>query len=283
MQKLSFSDLNDKVCVITGGAGVIGRSLINGLASLGVKAVILDLDQKKSRQAAEEIADQYNTETLGIAANVLQRESLEKAREEINSRLGKIDLLINCAGGNSPKATTEREFIKDEDLKELDKTFFGLQIEGFQKVFDLNFIGTLLPTMVFAADMVNNGKGAILNISSMNAFTPLTKIPAYSAAKAAINNFTQWLATHFAQTNIRVNALAPGFFLTSQNKFLLIDEKSGELTERGRKIINNTPCGRFGDPDELAGACAYLMSDISSFVSGVVLPVDGGFNAYSGV
>jgi NAD(P)-dependent dehydrogenase (short-subunit alcohol dehydrogenase family) len=173
--------------------------------------------------------------------------------------------------------------MEKKDLADLEKTFFGLQLEGFRKVFDLNFLGTVLPTMVFAADMLEIGKGVVLNISSMNAFKPLTKIPAYSAAKASINNFTEWLATHFAKMNIRVNAIAPGFFLTTQNKFLLFDEKSGEYTPRGQKVIAGTPMGRFGDPEELCGTMLYLLSDVSSFVTGVVIPVDGGFNAYSGV
>jgi NAD(P)-dependent dehydrogenase (short-subunit alcohol dehydrogenase family) len=173
--------------------------------------------------------------------------------------------------------------MEKEDVAALEKTFFGLQLEGFQKVFDLNFLGTVLPTMVFTMDMIESGKGVILNISSMSAFKPLTKVGAYSAAKAAINNLTEWLATHFAKMNIRVNAIAPGFFLTTQNKFLLIDEKTGEYTPRGQKVIAGTPMGRFGDPEELCGTVLYLLSDLSAFVTGVVIPIDGGYNAYSGV
>jgi NAD(P)-dependent dehydrogenase (short-subunit alcohol dehydrogenase family) len=194
-----------------------------------------------------------------------------------------VELLINGAGGNSPKATTGVEQIEKEDVKELEKTFFGLEMEGFDFVFDLNFKGTLLPTMVFAKDMLETGQGAILNVSSMNSYNPLTKIPAYSAAKAAINNFTQWLAVHFAKTGIRVNAIAPGFFLTNQNRFLLIDEKTGDPTPRGEKIIANTPMGRYGEVEELVGTCLYLLSGISKFVTGIVIPVDGGYSAFGGV
>jgi len=225
----------------------------------------------------------FGVESIGVAGNVLEKESLQKARERVNKELGKIDLLINCAGGNSPKATTQVEFIEKETIGHLEQTFYGLDIDGFRKVFDLNFIGTILPTMVFTLDMVEKGSGAILNISSMNSFRPLTKIPAYSAAKASVNNFTEWLAVHLAKVNIRVNAIAPGFFLTNQNRFLLIDEKTGGLMERGNKILAATPLGKFGSPEDLQGAALYLLSDLSKFVTGVVLPIDGGFNAYSGV
>jgi NAD(P)-dependent dehydrogenase (short-subunit alcohol dehydrogenase family) len=201
----------------------------------------------------------------------------------INEKFGNIDILINGAGGNSPKATTANEFVTPENKDELDGSFFNLDIDGFDKVFSLNFNGTLLPTMVFAKDMVDREEGAILNISSMNAYHPLTKIPAYSAAKSSINNFTEWLAVHFAKVNIRVNAIAPGFFLTNQNRFLLINEATNELTARGEKILNNTPMGKFGEPEDLQGAVLYLLSDISKFVTGTVLAIDGGFNAYSGV
>ncbi|MBU1679393.1 MAG: SDR family oxidoreductase, partial [Bacteroidetes bacterium] len=209
--------------------------------------------------------------------------SLQSAQKIIIDKLGPVDILINGAGGNSPKATTKHEFITEENVSALDETFFGLEIEGFQKVFDLNFLGTLLPTMVFGREMVTRKSGVVLNISSMNAFRPLTKIPAYSAAKSSINNFTQWLAVHFAKMNVRVNAIAPGFFLTNQNRFLLVDEKTNELTPRGQKIINGTPMGKFGEPEDLVGTTLYLLSDVSKFVTGVVIPVDGGFNAYSGV
>jgi NAD(P)-dependent dehydrogenase (short-subunit alcohol dehydrogenase family) len=283
MTSYSFEDLKGKVCVLTGGGGVIGTALAKGLATTGAKIAILDLVKEFADKTAAEVSKIPGATAIGVAASVLDKDSLIQAKEEINQKLGKIDILINCAGGNSPKATTQIEMMEKKDVADLEKTFFGLQLEGFRKVFDLNFLGTVLPTMVFATDMIEGGKGVILNISSMNAFKPLTKIPAYSAAKASINNFTEWLATHFAKMNIRVNAIAPGFFLTTQNKFLLFDEKSGEYTLRGQKVIAGTPMGRFGDPEELCGTMLYLLSDVSSFVTGVVIPVDGGYNAYSGV
>ncbi len=284
MTTYSFDDLQGKVCVITGGGGVIGTELAKAIASTGAKVVILDLKQEFADNAVAEIAKENpETAALGVTASVLDKDSLTKAKDEIHQKLGKIDILINCAGGNSPKATTQLEMMEKGNLEDLEKTFFGLQLEGFQKVFDLNFMGTVLPTMVFAADMLESGKGVILNISSMSAFKPLTKVAAYSAAKSAINNLTEWLATHFAKVNIRVNAIAPGFFLTTQNKFLLVDESTGDFTPRGQKVINGTPLGRFGDPTELCGTTLYLLSDISSFVTGVVIPIDGGYNAYSGV
>lgn len=283
MKTYSFEDLKGKVCVITGGGGVIGTALAKAVATTGAKIAILDLVQELADKAAAEVSKIPGATAIGVAASVLDKESLNKAKEEINQKLGKIDILLNCAGGNSPKATTQVEMMEKADVANLEKTFFGLQLEGFQKVFDLNFLGTVLPTMVFATDMLELEKGVILNISSMNAFKPLTKIPAYSAAKASINNLTEWMATHFAKTNIRVNAIAPGFFLTMQNKFLLVDEESGEFTPRGQKVIDGTPMGRFGDPEELCGTVLYLLSDVSAFVTGVIIPVDGGFNAYSGV
>ena len=192
-------------------------------------------------------------------------------------------MLINGAGGNSPKATTKLEEITEDQLDNLDDGFFGLELEGFQKVFDLNFTGTLLPSMVFTRDMVKRQRGVVLNVSSMNAYKPLTKIPAYSAAKASVNNFTEWLAVHFAKVGVRVNAIAPGFFLTNQNRFLVTEEKTGELTPRGKKIISNTPMGVFGEPEDLNGTVLYLMSDWSRFVTGICIPVDGGYSAFGGV
>jgi NAD(P)-dependent dehydrogenase (short-subunit alcohol dehydrogenase family) len=283
MNTYSFDDLQGKVCVITGGGGVIGTALAKGLASAGMKLAVLDLIKELADKTAAQVVEESGIQAIGVEASVLDKDSLTKAKEVINREFGKIDILINCAGGNHPKATTQVEMMEKEDVANLEKTFFGLQLEGFQKVFDLNFLGTVLPSMVFTMDMIESGKGVILNISSMSAFKPLTKVGAYSAAKAAINNLTEWLATHFAKMNIRVNAIAPGFFLTTQNKFLLIDEKTGEYTSRGQKVIAGTPMGRFGDPEELCGTVLYLLSDLSAFVTGVVIPIDGGYNAYSGV
>jgi len=282
MQPLSFSDLHSKVCAITGGAGIIGTSLVEALSSAGVKVAVVDRDGDKARGLAQRMQRETGSPSFAVVADVLDKPSLERAREEITNALGPIDLLINCAGGNHPSATTKAEFILPEAPD--GSTFFDLDIAGFSKVFDLNFAGTVLPTMVFARDMTQRKSGAVLNISSMNSYRPLTRIPAYSAAKAAINNFTQWLAVHFAKVNVRVNAIAPGFFLTDQNRFLLTDEKNGELTPRGNKIITNTPMGEFGTPADLQGAALFLLSSATArFITGVVLAVDGGFSAYSGV
>jgi NAD(P)-dependent dehydrogenase (short-subunit alcohol dehydrogenase family) len=283
MLELNFSDLKNKVCVITGGAGVLGSSICDALAFAGIRVAIIDINQKAAEDAAQRLQKTYGTTCLGIQANVLEKASLLDARGKINSLLGKVDFLINGAGGNNPKATTQVEQISPGDLKDLDKTFFGLEQNGFDKVFELNFTGTLLPTMVFAEDMLQKQKGVILNISSMNSYKPLTKIPAYSAAKASINNFTQWLSVHLAKVGVRVNAIAPGFFLTNQNRFLLTDEKTGEPTPRGNKIISNTPMGTYGQPEDLQGTVLFLLSDLSRFVTGVIIPVDGGYSAYGGV
>ncbi|HQK71818.1 MAG TPA: SDR family oxidoreductase [Bacteroidales bacterium] len=276
-------NVKDKIAVITGGAGVICSNMARALAAQGVKTVILDLNGEAARSIAEEIENEFKVSSLGLSANVLDRDSLVKAKKVINDKLGTIDILINGAGGNSPAATTKAERIEGSENENLEDTFFGLKIEGFDRVFDLNFKGTLLPCLVFATDMVKKKSGVIVNISSMNSYRPLTKIPAYSAAKAAINNFTQWLAVHFAKTGVRVNAIAPGFLLTNQNRFLLIDEKTNELTPRGKKIIKGTPMERFCKPEELTGTLLFLVSEMSSFITGVVIPVDGGFSAYSGV
>jgi NAD(P)-dependent dehydrogenase (short-subunit alcohol dehydrogenase family) len=283
MQKYSFDDLNGRVCVITGGGGVIGAVLAKGLASVGAKVAILDIKKEFADKVADEIVRDFGTEAIGVEADVLDKSSLEESKKIVVKKFGLIDILINGAGGNSPKATTKEEFITDENVKSLENTFFGLELEGFQKVFDLNFLGTLLPTMVYAKEMVERKSGVILNVSSMNSFRSLTKIPAYSAAKASINNFTEWLAVHFAKMNVRVNAIAPGFFLTNQNRFLLIDEKTNKLTARGEKIINNTPMNKFGETEDLVGGTLFLLSDLSSFITGTVMPIDGGFNIYSGV
>lgn len=276
-------NLKDKVAVVTGGCGVLCSQMAMELAANGAKTAILDLNEEAARTLAAEIEKEYGSRSAGICCDVLDRKTLDAARKEVNRILGTVDILINGPGGNSPFATTGIEMMEGKEDEKLSDTFFGLQLEGFDKVFELNFKGTLLPTMVFSQDMISKKSGAIVNISSMNSFRPLTKIPAYSAAKAAINNFTQWLAVHFARTGVRVNAIAPGFIITSQNRFLLTDQKSGELTARGKKVISGTPMGRFGTPEEMTGTVLYLVSDLSRFVTGVVIPVDGGFNAYSGV
>lgn len=278
--KYNFDDLKGRNCVITGGFGVLGTALTRGLAEAGVNLAVISRSADNPAKG-EAISKEYGVKCIGISASTLDKEALLAARDEIHAKLGKIDILINCAGGNSPKATCAVEQMEpDTDLAQ---SFYGLDIEGFQFVYDLNFKGTLLATMVFTEDMIEAGKGNVLNISSMNAFRPLTKIPAYSAAKGSINNFTQWYAVHVAPVGIRCNAIAPGFFLTDQNRFLLTDEQTGELKARGRKIIANTPTHKFGEPEDLVGTMLYLLSDISSFVTGIVIPVDGGYSAFGGV
>lgn len=283
MKKFDFSDLKGKVCVITGGAGIIGQALCDALAAADIKTAIIDLNLEAATTMAAELTKKYGTECIGVQASVLDKESLITAEKEIKAKLGPVDFLINGAGGNSPNATTKVEQITNAGDFQASDTFFGLDLSGFDKVFALNFSGTLLPTMVFVPDMIKRGKGSVLNISSMNSFRPLTKIPAYSAAKASVNNFTQWLSVHLAKTGIRVNAIAPGFFLTNQNRFLLVDEKTGMATPRGKKIMDNTPVGKYGEPEDLQGAMLFLLSDMSSFITGVVLPVDGGYSAFGGV
>ena len=284
--KIPFQvDVKDKVIVITGGAGILGGYWVEAFAECGARVVILD----RSLEAAEKKAEQLKAEgrqVLGLEADVLDKESLKKAHELILEEYGPCDILINGAGGNNPKGNTAKEYLYEEDLSSAGKdlvTFFDLDEQGIRFVFDLNFLGTLLPCQEFARDMVGRKGCSIINISSMNAFTPLTKIPAYSGAKAAISNFTQWLPVHFSKVGIRVNAIAPGFLLTRQNEALLKNE-DGSLTERSHKILNSTPMGRFGEPQELIGALLFLADEgASSFVNGIVLPIDGGFSAYSGV
>lgn len=277
-----FEDLQGKTAVMTGGAGVIGGAFCRAMCAAGIRLAILDIDGERARKSAEDIASSTGGLCIGVTANVLDRASLEAAKADINARFGPIDYLINGAGGNHPSATTAVEQITQADLGDLSKTFFGLDPDGFDRVFALNFKGTIVPTMVLATDMASRG-GVVINISSMNSYRPLTRIPAYSAAKAAVNNFTQWLAVHLAPLNIRVNAIAPGFFLTQQNRFLLTDEKTGDFTPRGRRIIESTPMGRFGEVDELAGTLLYLLSGQAKFVTGVVIPIDGGYSAFGGV
>ena len=273
-------DYSGKVVVVTGAGGLICGAMAKAFAMSGAKVAALDLNEDAVKALAAEVkAEGYIME--GYKANVLEPEALEEVHQAVLKDLGPCDILINGAGGNNPRATTDNEY--QHEAKEGGKSFFDLEASGVDFVFKLNFQGTLLPTQAFAKDMVAKGKGVILNISSMNAYTPLTKIPAYSAAKAGISNFTQWLATHFAGTGIRCNAIAPGFLVSAQNKALLFNE-DGTPTARSAKILNGTPTNRFVDADELLGATLFLCDDKSaSAITGVVLPVDAGFAAYSGV
>lgn len=282
--KLPFEiDLKNKVAVVTGGGGVLCSMFAEAIAKAGAKVAILDLREENAKAVAKTI-EKDGGSAIGLKANVLEKASLDEAKKIINDKFGTVDILINGAGGNNPKGNTTNDYYdpKDEEIEGV-KTFFDLDPDGISFVFNLNFLGTLLPTQVFARDLIGKKDAAIINISSMNAFTPLTRIPAYSGAKAAISNFTQWLAVHFSKVGIRVNAIAPGFFLTDQNRGLLIDE-NGNYTARSEKIISQTPMGRFGDKEELIGTLLWLLCpEASGFVDGVVIPVDGGFSAYSGV
>lgn len=282
--KLPFNiDLNNKVAVVTGGSGVLGSTICKTLAKSGAKVAILARNEEKIKKIVNEIQEDGGN-AVGYSVDVLNKSQLEKVHKAISEELGLCNILINGAGGNHPGATTSNERFSVEDLKEeMKKTFFDLEQSAVESLFNLNFLGTLLPTQVFAKDMINMDDATVINISSMNAYKPLTKIPAYSGAKAAISNFTQWLAVYFSKTGIRVNAIAPGFFLTDQNRSLLIQE-NGEYSERAHKILSQTPMERFGEPEELIGTLLWLINHkTSSFVNGVVIPVDGGFSAYSGV
>ena len=275
-------DLSGKIAVVTGGAGVLCREFAKALALCGAKVAILNRTLSKAEAVAAEIAEMGGT-AIAVAVDVTKKDSVEAAHEVVLAQLGPCDILINGAGGNNPRATTDKEYFELGDIDADTKSFFDLGDEDMEFVFNLNFVGTLLPTQAFAKDMVGREGCTIINVSSMNAYTPLTKIPAYSGAKAAISNFTQWLAVHFSRVGIRVNAIAPGFFSTEQNKNLLWNE-DGTPTARTGKILAATPMGRFGTPEELLGALLFLADDkAASFVTGVVIPVDGGFSAYSGV
>ena len=272
---------NDKVVVITGAGGILCGVLAEAYAKVGAKVALLDLSYEAANKKASELVEQGYV-AKAYECNVLKEDSIKAAHEKILAELGPADILVNGAGGNNPRATTDNEYFKNEDVGNM-KTFFDLDQSGVEFVFSLNYMGTLLPTKEFAKDMVNRQGCSILNISSMNAFTPLTKIPAYSAAKSGISNFTQWLATHFAGTGIRCNAIAPGFLVSAQNRSLLFNE-DGTPTPRSAKILRNTPMDRYVDADELLGATLFLCDDKSaSAITGVVLPIDCGFSAYSGV
>lgn len=275
-------DLTGKVAVVTGGAGVLCREFAVALALCGAKVAILNRTLSKAEDVVAEIRSMGGT-AIAVGVDVTDSESVKAAHAAVLDQLGLCDILINGAGGNNPRATTDKEYFELGDIDAETKSFFDLDEAGIEFVFNLNFIGTLLPTQAFAKDMVGRKGCTILNISSMNAFTPLTKIPAYSGAKAAISNFTQWLAVHFSKVGIRVNAIAPGFFSTEQNRKLLWNE-DGTPTARTGKILGATPMERFGRPEELLGALLFLVDEkAASFVTGIVIPVDGGFSAYSGV
>lgn len=277
-------DLKDKVAVVTGGGGILCSVMAKALADSGAKVAVLDLKEEAAKKVADEICSAGGT-AIGIAANVLDSDSLAAAERQITEAFGcPCDILVNGAGGNNPKGTTSKEFFRKEDLGKAGlTTFFDLDPAGIGFVFNLNFLGTLLTCQTFCRSMAERGGGTVINISSMNAFTPLTKIPAYSGAKAAVSNFTQWLAVHFSKVGIRVNAIAPGFFLTEQNRTLLTNP-DGSLTARGNTILSHTPMGRFGTPEDLTGALLFLCdAESAAFVNGIVLPVDGAFSAFSGV
>ncbi len=278
-------NLKGRVAVVTGGGGVLCSAFAKDLAAQGVKVAVLDLNKDAAQAVADEINANGGT-AIAVGCNVLEKESLDATRNEVNEKLGTCDILLNGAGGNNARGNTTKEKFELSDIAEKAegvKTFFDLDAKGIEFVFNLNFLGTLLTTQAFAIDMVGKENTTIINVSSMNAFRPLTKIPAYSAAKAAISNFTQFMAVHFSEVGIRVNALAPGFFSTNQNKALLYNE-DGSLTPRSEKILTHTPLGRFGVPEDLTGALLFLADEsYSGFVTGVILPIDGGFAAYSGV
>jgi len=271
----SLYDFSDCTVLVTGGAGVLGSEIACALVGLNANVVLLDRDQELAQKVIERFPKVVKGCGVRVFGDVLKIETLQQANETIKTEFGAVDILINAAGGNHPSATTKP-----------DLSFFDLPLDALRHVGDLNLLGTILPCQVFGRDMAERGEGVILNVSSMNAFRPLTRIPAYSAAKAAVSNFTQWLAVHMAQNyspKIRVNAIAPGFFLTEQNRFLLTDKDTGELTPRGQSILSHTPMNRFGTPEDLLGATMWLISPASAFVTGVVLPIDGGFSAFSGV
>jgi NAD(P)-dependent dehydrogenase (short-subunit alcohol dehydrogenase family) len=271
-------DLSGKTVVVTGGGGALCGAMADALGTMGVKVAVLDISLERAGIRAQAVTRSGGT-ARAFACDVLDAVQLRKCCEAISAAWGPPDLLINGAGGNDPRGSTAVEFAEPAGAGA--QSFFDLDPAGFRQVFDLNFMGTFLTTQIFSRGMVARGKGSIVNISSMSAFMPLTKVAAYSAAKAAVSNFTQWLAVHFAHAGVRVNALAPGFFMTEQLRFLHIDAATGELLPRARQVIAHTPMGRYGDPDDLIGALVWLLSDASAFVTGVVLPIDGGFSSYS--
>jgi len=273
--------LKDKICVVTGAAGVLCSALVEALLEEGAKVALLGRTESKLIFLKNRLADKGYDQTLVVAADVLDPQSLKLAKESINKNWGPVYLLVNGAGGNHPKATAPAEQMSDDTAME--DSFFGLDADAYSQVFDLNFKGSFIPAQIFGEDMIEVGEGNIINISSMSASRPLTKVGAYSNAKAAVDSFTQWLSVHLAEKNIRVNAIAPGFFVSDQNRFLLYEQDGETLTARGQKIINNTPMHEFGEPEDLKGSMKFLAGPGSRFITGIVLPVDGGFSAFSGV
>lgn len=273
--------LKDKICVVTGASGILCSAFNEALLASGAKVALLGRTRDKLEKTAADLAARGYKDTLVLPADVTDKASLLAARKTLEGSWGPATHLINGAGGNNPKGTTAAEELLPET--DLAKGFFGLEVEGFNAVFDLNFKGTLLPSMVFGEAMAQRGSGNIINVSSMSALLPLTKVAAYGTAKAAVDNFTKWLAVHMAKRGIRVNAVSPGFFVTEQNRFLMFEKDGTTLTARGHKIIRATPMGRFGKAEELKSALLYLASDLSSFTTGTVMAVDGGFSAFSGV
>ena len=273
-------DLEGRTIVITGGGGALCGAMADALGTMGVKVAVLDISLEKAEARAQAITRSGGT-ALAYGCDVLDAVQLRQCCDAVSAAWGPPDLLINGAGGNDPRGSTSVEFEEPVQEGHTAQSFFDLDPAGFRRVFDLNFMGTFLTTQIFSRAMVAEGRGSIVNISSMSAFMPLTKVAAYSAAKAAVSNFTQWLAVHFSHAGVRVNALAPGFFMTEQLRFLHIDAKTGELLPRARQVIAHTPMGRYGQPDDLIGALVWLLSDASAFVTGVVVPIDGGFSSYS--
>ena len=274
-------DLKGKVLVITGGGGELCSAMAIALGSLGSKVAILDLNFENAEKTAIAV-EKAGGQALAMVCNVLNAEELTACHAIICQKWGRVDLLIPGAGGNDPRGTTHDEFLSSwEQQSENNLGFFDLDLPGFRHVFDLNFLSTFLTIKTFSKSMVEQGGGSIVNISSMSALTPLTKVAAYSAAKAAVSNFTQWLAVHLSQTGVRVNAIAPGFFMTEQLRFLHVNQETGELSDRAKKVIAHTPLGRYGNPEDLLGAVLWLLSDASKFVTGIVVPIDGGFSAYT--
>ncbi len=278
---LELFTLEGKVAAVTGGGGALCGAMAVALGSMGVNVAILDKHLDNARAHAKTITDAGGS-ALALACDVLNPDQLKQCRSAISKAWGPVDLLINGAGGNHPQGTTAAAFFDRQAPPDADgATIFDLDPESYRKVFDLNYMGTFLTTQIFSRGMVEKGSGSIVNISSMSAGTPLTKVAAYSSAKAAVSNFTRWLAVYFAKTGVRVNALAPGFFMTEQLRFLHVDPQTGQLTPRAQQVIEHTPAGRYGEPADLIGALVWLLSDASAFVTGIIVPVDGGFSAYA--